>query len=216
MVFIYSIKAGRNPHVAPALWAPRRTQLLCVKWGALTPAPLSHGVMAARRMKNSYLNTISLMCSHGEYPRSWRQSYHQDLARTYPLWYPYHFRAQRLQRSSPGQNHLMETWYRKVRYFLFWLKEHTSLEPNPFSSCATLTKTNLDELFTRTRLDCERWVALLPKQFCSHSEIACVRVHSLSWVLIDDVDKFLAWGKYRWCGAVITRRVVSGHGGLLS
>lgn len=59
------------------------------------------------------------MCSHGEYPQSWRQSYHQDLERTYPLWYPYHFRAQLLQHSSLGQNRLMETWYHKVHYFLY-------------------------------------------------------------------------------------------------
>lgn len=216
MVFLYSIKAVRNRHVARALWAPRQIQTLCVKRGALTPATLSQSVMAAHRIKSSYLNTISLMCSHGEYPQSRRQGYHQDLARTYPLWYPYRFRAQ-WRHISPGQNRLMETWYHKVRDFLYRLREHASLEPDPVSWCAVITKMNLDQMHTQALVWAvsDEW-HLLPKQFSSHSKIACVEVHSLSWVLSNDVDNFSAWGKYRWCEAVTTRRGASGHGGLLS
>lgn len=182
-----------------------------------TDASLSRSVTAARRIKSSYLNTISLMCSHGEYPQSWRQGYHHDLARTYPLWYPYRSRAQWLQHISPGQNHLMETWYHRVQYFFCRPREHAALEPNPISWCAIITEMNLDQMHTQALAWAvsDEW-RLLPKQFSSHSKIARVKVHSLSWVLSNDVDNFSAWGKYRWCEAVITRRGLSGHGGLLS
>lgn len=117
--------------------------------------------MAARRMKNSYLNTISLMCSRREYVQYWRQGYHTDLAQTYPSWYPSHFRAQRLQRSSPGQNHLMETWYHKVQYFLFRLREHAPLEENSIPLCAVISKVNFHQIHqhTHTLLGCKQ---LLP------------------------------------------------------
>lgn len=142
--------------------------IACVKRGTLTPASLSHSVMAARRMKNSYLNTISLMCSRGEYPQYWRQGYHTDLARAYPSWYPPHFRAQRLQRSSPGQNHLMETWYHKVRYFLFGLREHAPLESNPISSCAVISKMNLHQIYPHAlSWTANNYWCLLPKLFFS-------------------------------------------------
>lgn len=41
MVFLDSIKEGRNPPVAGALWASRWIVLFRVRWGALTPATLS-------------------------------------------------------------------------------------------------------------------------------------------------------------------------------
>lgn len=41
MVFLHSIKEGRNPPVAGALWASRWIVLFRVRWGALTPATLS-------------------------------------------------------------------------------------------------------------------------------------------------------------------------------
>lgn len=142
MVFLDSVKEGRNPPVAAALWASRWTVLFRVRWGALTPATLSLCVMAAHKdEKKRYLNSISVMCSHGEYPQSQRRGYQQDLAWTCPLWCPYHFRA---QSGSLGQNHLMETWFHKVRYFIFVLQKHASLEPKPFSWCEVITKETLN------------------------------------------------------------------------
>lgn len=61
------------------------------------------------------------------------------------------------------------------------------------------------------------WHTHSPGQFSSHGKSSCVKAHTLTnWVKSNAVDQFSAWGKYKWCEAVITRRVLSGHGGLLS
>lgn len=54
---------------------------------------------------------------------------------------------------------------------------------------------------------------------CTHldnDQAAADKTHAWSRVMSNDVEQFSAWGKYKRCEAVITRRGLPGHGDLLS
>lgn len=157
----------------------RPGRLSCFVWNEVLwrqqLSALSHCVIPAHRIK-TVIWIPSVWCLPVEKTLSWRRGYHHSLAQTYPLWYPYHFRAEWLQHSSLGQNPLMETWYRKVHYFSLLTEGACFFGPKPhFLMCNNNQDKFRSHTHTHTQLDCCNEWHLLPKQFYSHSKIANIK-----------------------------------------
>lgn len=128
--------------------------LCCFVWDEVHWRQLLYPFVLHIRMKKRYLNSISVMSSHGEYPSL------GDRVISRTLWCPYHFRA---RNCSTGQSHLMETWFHKVQYFIF------VLEPKAFSWCEVRTKETWHALILtmirlqqiKHTLDLELWAMML-------------------------------------------------------